>query len=415
MTPAPTERAPAIRSLRVAVGFGAATAIAAAAAYLGTELAMAPPDAERNRLIAMYVAVAAAVFVVGLALLAVTRRSLSRRILAVGLAGPLVVAITTVVGAWTMFLSAHDTEFIIILTALATVLSVLMVSVLSGPLVRDLGRISGAATVLGQGDLAERTGIARADELGEVASTFDSMAEQLEQAAADRDRLEGERRFMLSSLSHDARTPLTAMRAAVEALQDGMAPDPDRYLHSIEQDLTEVEAIVENLFLIGQMDAEQLALRIEPIDLAALAHRAALAIEPLASTRHVDVRVEAEDTVLAAASVPETERVMSNLLANAIRHAPSGGKVDISVTAEDESSVALVQVLDDGPGFDPAFVANAFEPFARADPARTRSHGGAGLGLAVVLGLVEAQQGRVWAEPGPGGHVSFELPLATAG
>jgi signal transduction histidine kinase len=245
-----------------------------------------------------------------------------------------------------MFTSSHDTQFVVILTALATALAALLVNLLSSPLLRDLSRISEVAKILGEGDLSARTGIDRSDEL---AYTFDSMANKIEQAASERKRLEDERQFMLSSLSHDARTPLTAIRAAVEALQDGMAPDPVRYLESIEHDLRSIEAIVENLFVIGKLDADQLSRPIEELDLAEVAEIAVRAIKPLA-------------------------------------------------------------LKYDGPGFDADFVDRAFQQFERADAARTRAHGGAGLGLAVVRGLAEAQGGRVWADAGPGGRVTFELP-----
>jgi signal transduction histidine kinase len=335
-----------VKLFRIAAAFGALTAAAAAAAFIGTEFVMAPSGGEQNRLISMYAAIAAAVFVVGLSLAVLTRRSLNRRILAVSIAGPLVVGLTTIWGAASMFTSSHDTQFVVILTALATALAALLVNLLSSPLLRDLSRISEVAKILGEGDLSARTGIDRSDEL---AYTFDSMANKIEQAASERKRLEDERQFMLSSLSHDARTPLTAIRAAVEALQDGMAPDPVRYLESIEHDLRSIEAIVEDLFVIGKLDADQLSLPIEELDLAEVAEIAVRAIKPLA-------------------------------------------------------------LKYDGPGFDADFVDRAFQQLERADAARTRAHGGAGLGLAVVRGLAEAQGGRVWADAGPGGRVTFELP-----
>jgi signal transduction histidine kinase len=335
-----------VKLFRIAAAFGALTAAAAAAAFIGTEFVMAPSGGEQNRLISMYAAIAAAVFVVGLSLAVLTRRSLNRRILAVSIAGPLVVGLTTIWGAASMFTSSHDAQFVVILTALATALAALLVNLLSSPLLRDLSRISEVAKILGEGDLSARTGIDRSDEL---AYTFDSMANKIEQAASERKRLEDERQFMLSSLSHDARTPLTAIRAAVEALQDGMAPDPVRYLESIEHDLRSIEAIVEDLFVIGKLDADQLSLPIEELDLAEVAEIAVRAIKPLA-------------------------------------------------------------LKYDGPGFDADFVDRAFQQLERADAARTRAHGGAGLGLAVVRGLAEAQGGRVWADAGPGGRVTFELP-----
>jgi len=399
-----------MKYLRIAAAFGALTVATAFAAWIGTEFVMAPSGGERNRLISMYAAIAAAVFVVGVSLAVVTRKSINLRILAVSIAGPVVVGLITIWGARSMFTSTHDTQFVVILTALATALSALLVNLLSGPLLRDLNRITNAAKIVGAGDLSARTGIRRTDELGELGSTFDSMTEQLEGAAVERKRLESERQFMLSSLSHDARTPLTAMRAAVEALQDGMAPDPVRYLASIEHDLGAIEAIVENLFVIGRLDAQQLSLHLESLDLAEIAETAAEAIEPLAQKHDVSVTVECNGPVPVRAARIETERMINNLLSNSIRHSPAEGNVRIIVDCD---PVPTLSVRDDGPGFPADFVDKAFGQFERADVARTRAHGGAGLGLAVVRGLAEAQGGRVWAKPGPGGQVTFELPAST--
>lgn len=395
--------------VRIAAVFGLLAASAAGAAWLGTELVMAPSGGERTRLISMFAAIAAAVFVVGIALIAVTRKSLNRRLLAVGIAGPLIVAITTLVGAGSMFISSHDTQFVIILTALATVLAVGIVHMLGSPLLVDLRRMTDVAGRLGEGDLSARSELQRSDELGELGVAFDSMAERIEQTAAERERMEEERRFMISSLSHDARTPLTAMRAAVEALQDGMAPDPVRYLDSIEHDLRAIESIVENLFVLAKLDSSQVSPHVESIDLAEIASLAVHAIDPLAQKHEVSLELKTAGPVQALAAHSETERMIGNLLANAIRHSPPDGHVTIEAHCD---PVPTISVSDEGPGFDKDFVDKAFEQFVRADAARDRAHGGAGLGLAVVRGLAEAQGGRVWADPGPGGRVTFELPAS---
>jgi len=355
----------------------------------------------------MFVAIAAAVVVVGIGLVLVTRRSIIRRILAVGIAGPAVVALITLVGAQSMFISEHDTQFIIILTALASMLAVALVQLLSGRLLNDFDRISSAANRFAQGDFAARADLDRADELGALGHAFDEMALRLSRSKAERERIEEQRRFMLSSLSHDARTPLTAMRAAVESLQDGMAPDPERYLASIEHDLSSIEAIVENIFVIGKLESQQLVPLIEQLDLSLLVSRSIQALSPLAERKNLRLHMQADPNVVVAAGAAETERIIANLVSNALRHSPPGGEVVVEV--RDLERPTLV-VRDDGPGFPPDFVSTAFEQFARAEPARDRAHGGAGLGLAVVRGLSEAMGGRAWALPGPGGQVLVELP-----
>ncbi len=393
--------------VRLAAAFAVLAAATAGAAWLGTELVMAPSGSERTRLIAMYAAIACVVFVLGVSLAGLTRRSLSRRILALSIAGPLIVGAITIFGAWSMFISSHDTQFVVILAAAATALAAGLGNVLIAPLLRDLGKISRTAEAVGRGELSARTGLDRHDELGELGRSFDAMADRIEETTQAREQVEEQRRFLLSSLSHDARTPLTAMRAALEALEDGLAPDPQRYLASIGHDLRSIEAIIENIFVIGKLESDQLQPFIEEIDLAEVASEAAMAIEPLARKHQAELTVVVDGPVPARCARIETERMIGNLLSNAIRHSPPDGRVEVVVLSDPQPTVA---VIDEGPGFSAQFVDRAFDQFVRADDARERAHGGAGLGLAVVKGLAEAQGGRAWAEPGPGGRVSFELP-----
>ena len=128
--------------IRLAAAFAVLAAATAGAAWLGTELVMAPSGSERTRLIAMYAAIACVVFVLGVSLANLTRRSLSRRILALSIAGPLIVGAITIFGAWSMFISSHDTQFVVILAAAATALAAGLGNVLIAPLLRDLSRIT---------------------------------------------------------------------------------------------------------------------------------------------------------------------------------------------------------------------------------------------------------------------------------
>lgn len=395
--------------LRLASVLGMIAVLGACAAWLTTEVVMAPTSPERTRMIAMFVAIGAVTVVVGIAIQELTRRSISRRILGATLIGPLVVSASAIVGARSMFISTHDAQFIVILIALATILAVGTVSLLSRPLVNDLARLQGAVTRMEKGDLSARSDIRAGGEVGDLGRSFDAMAERIEHTSDERDRVERERTFMLASLSHDARTPLTAMRVAVEALQDGMAPDPERYLHSIEQDLRAVEGLIENIFLLGRLDAGQVEVELESIPLTDLAEMALESMEPLAASAGVSLAIDAQAEVVVEASVLEALRVLNNLVSNAIRHSPEGGTVWIVVT-NDESP--QIHVLDEGPGFSKEFLPDAFDQFTRADPARDRAHGGAGLGLAVARGLVEKLGGSIWAFPGPGGKVGFSLRAA---
>lgn len=393
-------------ALRLTLALGVLGVAAAGLAWLATELVMAPSGPERVRLIALFVAIALAAVVVGLALYQVTHRALTRRILLVVLAGPIIVGLATVVGAQSMFVSTHDTQFVFILLALGTALAAAVVTMLAHPLVSDLDRLRRVADQLGSGELSARAELQRSDEVGELATAIDAMAEQIADANQRREVAERERAVMLTSLSHDARTPLTAMRVAVEALQDGMAPDPIRYLDSIDHDLKAVEQLIDNIFVLGRLEAGRLEPRIETIDLAAIATSCVVSMQPLADQKQIVIAMSGALELTATGDPSEVHRVIQNLIVNAVRHSPAGSTVVVDLGDDPQPSVT---VFDQGSGFEESFIAQAFDPFTRADPARERSHGGAGLGLAVARGIVETLGGSIWAAPGPGGTVGFTL------
>lgn len=394
-------------ALRLTLGLGVLAVAAAGLAWLATELVMAPSGPERIRLVALFVAIAIASVVVGLALYQVTHRALTRRIVLVVLAGPIIVGVATVVGAQSMFISAHDTQFVFILLALGTALAAAVVTMLTHPLVRDLDHLRRVADQLGSGQLGARAELQRSDEVGELAMAIDAMAEQIADANKRRDDAERERSVMLTSLSHDARTPLTAMRVAIEALQDGMAPDPVRYLDSIDHDLKSVEQLIDNIFVLGRLEAGRLEPTIEAIDVAAIATSCVVSLQPLADKKQVVIAMSGRRELSATGDPAEVHRVIQNLIVNAVRHSPTGSTVIVDLSSDPQPGVT---VFDEGSGFEESFIAQAFDPFTRADPARERSHGGAGLGLAVARGIVEMLGGSIWAAPGPGGIVGFTLP-----
>ena len=246
----------------------------------------------------------------------------------------------------------------------------------------------------------------RADEVGELASAFDSMVEQIQVSRDEREAAERERSITLASLSHDARTPLTSMRLATEALLDGVAPDPERYLRSIATDITGVETLINDLFTIGQLEAGKLELRPGPMDAMRAVGDITEQLQVIANEKELRLEVDGPNSMPVTADPLQLNRVLSNVLSNAIRHSPDGDVVEIEIDA----SHRRISVLDNGLGFPEDFVEEAFQAFRRHDYARERAQGGAGLGLAVSKGIIDALGGRIWAEPGPGGVVRIELP-----
>jgi len=375
------------------------------------EVSMQPTAEDRVLLGLIFVLVAVFAAVLALALRWVGRRSHSirRSVLIVGLAGLVIAAVTVGIAAQQMFLSSHDLNLLLVVLVFAVATTVAFAVSVSGDLTRDLEATAAAARRIQSGDLGARTGVVRSDEVGTVAETFDRMAADLEQRDAERRSHETARRHFLAAIGHDLRTPLASLRAAIEALEDGLAPDPDRYLHSMDRDVAVLSSLVDDLFLLSRLEEGSVEMERGPIDITELADEAIEVLTPMAASAKVQLELIADHRVVAVGGSEAVSRVLRNLLDNAIRFAPSGSAVTVEVRGEDG---AEVRVVDDGPGFDPGFVGEAFERFSRGDPSRERSTGGSGLGLAIARGFIETLDGSIWAESGPGGCVGFRLPVA---
>lgn len=373
------------------------------------EISMQPTAEDRVLLGLIFLLVAVLAGGLALALRWAGRRSHSirRSVLIVGLAGLVIAAVTVGIAAQQMFLSSHDLNLLLVVLVFAIATTVAFAISVSGDLTRDLEATAGAARRIRAGDLGARTGVVRADEVGTVAETFDRMASELEQRDAERRADEIARRQFLAAIGHDLRTPLASLRAAIEALEDGLSPDPDRYLLSMDRDVAVLSSLVEDLFLLSSLEEGSVEMERAPIDITELADEAIEVLAPVAASADVQLELVADQRVVAMGGSEAVSRVLRNLLDNAIRFAPSGSAVTIEVRNEDG---AAVRVLDGGPGFDPEFVGSAFERFSRGDPSRERATGGSGLGLAIARGFIEALNGSIWAEPGPGGCVGFRLP-----
>lgn len=326
---------------------------------------------------------------------------LGRRFLGANLAVLGVAIMMIAVAAQTMFISAHDQRFLMWALVPAVLGAAVVAMLLARPVARDAKRICSAAMRVADGDLSARTGVQRNDELGEAAEMFDVMVDRL-------DTVERERSLMLSSISHDLRTPLAALRAAVEAIRDGVAPDPDMYLVGMERQVRALSALVDDLQLHSRIVSGTFELTRTSLDLTELADEAMETVRPLAEQRQVKLLLEADQRVILDADGSQLARVVRNLLDNAIRHAPPDSVVLVQIGQADH--IATLRVIDEGAGFPAEFRERAFEPFTRADEARDLRTGTAGLGLSIAKGIVTAHAGTVGLGEGPGGIVEIRLP-----
>ena len=356
-------------------------------------------------------AMTAVALAAGIALRRATERTRSLRqlVLAITLASLAVGAVAAIVLARIMVLDAAQARTSIGVLAITAVFAVILAVVASVTLGRDVQRLESAVRRLEAGDRTARTDVERADELGHVAKALDELTERLDTLERERTSFEEERLAMLTSVGHDLRTPLSALRAAIEALADGVAPDPQRYLRAMSRDVEALGSLVDDLFLVSRIESGRLEMHRETVDVSEIADEAIEALAPAAAARGVELRLRSPGGVPVDGNATAIGRIIRNLLDNAIRHAPAGSTVEVVV---DATAVPTISVTDEGPGFPAEFTAHAFDRFARADQSRTRTTGGAGLGLAIAKGLVDAHGGRIWIEPASGGRVAFQLPAA---
>ncbi len=329
-------------------------------------------------------------------------------------------ALLTLFNVWVMsqqmFVSEHDLLLSGVLLLFAAIIATTFGVFAAASVTNGLRELAQSAQAIAAGDLSTRVQVSGRDEVAQVSQVFNEMAAQLQEAENQRAELEKMRRDFIAWTSHDLRTPLTSIRAMVEALHDGIVDDPEtvqRYYQTIRGDVIALNGLIDDLFELAQLDAGRLVLDKSPYAFGDLVSDALESFRALAQQRGIDLQAEVNAAVgQVHLNAPKIGRVLANLISNALRYTPEGGRV--AVTAVPTPAGVQVTVQDSGPGFHPDDLPRIFEQFYRGEheQARSRSTGGTGLGLAIARGIVEAHHGRIWAEnAGNGGAiVGFILP-----
>jgi signal transduction histidine kinase len=340
------------------------------------------------------------------------RASLRQRFVAVALLAAAVAIANLAALAMQMFVSDHDATLITVLLLYAVgagVAAALVVARQAGAAIRT---VEVTARRLGEGDLDARvSGVDAGPELETLATTLDEMADRLRRAQ-DRERdAERMRRDLITTISHDLRTPLASLRAMVEAIDEGVIEDPPslrRYVSQMRRSIQQLGTMVDDLFELTQLDAGAIEAETRRARLDEVVSTALAAVEPSAREKGLEL-VTHLGTAGDAPCSPRVARVLQNLLANAVRHTPADGTIRIEAGRADGR--LQIAVEDTGEGIAPDDLPRVFDPFFRADPAR--SGPGAGLGLALAKRIVEALGGRISAERGTstGARFAVELPV----
>lgn len=251
--------------------------------------------------------------------------------------------------------------------------------------------------------LAVGFGVIAARRLDEQTRAAASAAAELE---ASRE-LERRRREMASWISHDLRTPLAGMRAMTEALEDGVAPDPPRYLRQLRQEVDRLSGMVDDLLALSRLQSGEMQLALDDIDVGDVVSDTLASTEPIARAQHVRLHGRSDTGLVVRADGRELSRALTNLVVNAVRHTPPEGAV--SVSARREGSAIVIEVADQCGGIPAAQLDRMFEPGWSGSTARSPGEG-AGLGLAVANGVMAAHGGDVSVRNTDGG-CTFELRL----
>jgi len=307
--------------------------------------------------------------------------------------------------------SGLSTFFFAILATLLAGLSLIFV------LTRRLKNLSSAVTAFERGQYDYRLEIKGRDELGSLARGFNEMAASVEKGIEELHRAENQRSDLIANISHDLRSPLTSIRGHLETivLKDAKLSSRERreFLETILRNVSSFQKLVEELFDLARLESKQTAPELEVIRMAELVQDVVLKLKPRAEEAGLLLEMNIPgDLPGISGDMGMLERVLTNLLENALSHTPEGGRITVGIQAD--KGELRIDITDTGPGIAYEDLPHVFERFYRADKSRDRRIPGTGLGLAIVKGIMELHGGRVSAEspPGSGAHFILTLPLS---
>ena len=294
---------------------------------------------------------------------------------------------------------------IVIAAVVAVAISLLIGLLVSRMLVKPIGRITSTAKQIRDGDLSARTNLRGEDEIDQLGETFDEMATSLEKD------LKHERR-LTSDVAHELRTPLMAMLATVEAMQDGVYPTDAEHLETVASETRRLARLVQQMLDLSRMENRTAPLNLEPVDVVSLTRNIVNAQEQLFISRDLRLRFSDETDGRSATIEIDPDMITQaiiNLMSNAMRYTPEGGWVVVSVMLDRKN--VLVSVADTGIGIAKEDLSRIFGRFWRADSSRAREAGGLGVGLAVTKQIIERHHGFISVESELGKGTTFTIHL----
>jgi signal transduction histidine kinase len=344
------------------------------------------------------------------------RLTLIRRFVLVTVVASAVLVVNIVVLARLMFISTdHDLQVLLSAAVFGAIVAVgFAVWAAYGPLAR-IAVVNGAIRDLAAGHIGHVITTPGDDEIALLARDVNVLSRRLAEADAERRSLDAQRRELTAAISHDLRTPLSTIRAMVDALDDGVVSDRSemkRYFVTIRRDVERLNRMIDDLFELAQIDAGAMRLRLRPVAVQEIVSEVVDAMRVRAERADVDLELSVQDDMPSLMlDGDRLGRAIANLLRNALEHTPPGGGIRVCVRGGSEH--ATVEVSDTGEGIEEDDLPNIWTRFYRADQSRARTEDGdgVGLGLAIAKGIVELHGGQVAVESRPGAGSVFTMVL----
>jgi signal transduction histidine kinase len=341
-----------------------------------------------------------------------TRFSLVLQLCVVALAAVLSIAGGVWLAASVMLVTPHDLTVLLSVAAIAGVVSLALAALLGRSLVRNSRQLIaatrriGTEEGMGQGTMGEQVRHS-SNEFAALALELTATNSRLAESRAREALAENSRRELVAWISHDLRTPLAGIRAMAEALEDGMVDEPERYYVKVRSQVDRMSGMVDDLNELSRIHSGSLRLSMQKVSLYDLISDVVAELGPFAESRSISLIGDGARELTILADPREISGVVGNLVMNSIQHSPAGSPITVSARQSDDG-LAVISVIDAAGGIPEKDLGRVFEAGWRASNSRTPEtattrSGGAGLGLAIVQGIVQAHRGRVVVQNVPGG------------
>jgi len=320
--------------------------------------------------------------------------------------------LAVVVVARLMFVSDDDAILVSLIVAFTGLVAVLAAQILAGGVLGDVEHVRDALVAVGNGERDVRITTAGGDELAELAAAANEMIRRLDEEERARSAAEDARRTLVAAVSHDLRTPMTSLRLLADAVSDGLVDETTRaeYLQRMTTHLGVLSTLIDDLFELSRIEAGDIRWSMEQVRLDGLVEETVGAMRADGEARGVQLVAEVDRPLVAArANAEKLQRVLFNLIQNAIRHTPADGSV--TVRGRTVGDGVELEVADTGEGIPAEDRGHVFDTLYRGGEQAARTEDGAGLGLAIARAIVEAHGGRIWLADQPQGTcVRLSLP-----